>query len=107
MSEKLWQMAVAEFGSITGYLLWEKSRQTRILAIKRGGGDRPREHCSCFLYPGSNYMHYSLMEKLKLPYINSHLLYTSVVYCRGRCVCSCMVVLFITTYSISGYHHQS
>jgi hypothetical protein len=37
-------VAVAEFGSIMGYLQWGKSGQTRILAIGEFG-DRPREHC--------------------------------------------------------------
>ena len=44
-------MAVAEFGSITGYFKRGKSGQTRILAIgevgDKTGGDRPREHCNC------------------------------------------------------------
>jgi hypothetical protein len=43
-------MAVAEFGSITGYFYWGKSGQTRILAIGDVGDktedDRPREHCT-------------------------------------------------------------
>jgi hypothetical protein len=49
VSENLWRMAVAEFGSITGDFEWGKSGQTRILAIgevgDKTGGDRPREHC--------------------------------------------------------------
>ena len=40
MSENLWGMAIAEFGSITGYFNGGKSGQTRILAIKRGPIDR-------------------------------------------------------------------
>ena len=28
---------------------------------------------SCPLYTGSNYMHYSLMEKMRLPFIDSYL----------------------------------
>ena len=50
MSEDLWQMAVAEFDSITGYFYWGKSGQTRILAVgDKTGGDRPREHCISFV----------------------------------------------------------
>ena len=30
---------------------------------------------SCPLYSGNNYMHYSLMRKMKLPFIDSDLLY--------------------------------
>jgi hypothetical protein len=37
VSENLWQMAVAEFGSIAGYFKWGKSGQTRILAISKAG----------------------------------------------------------------------
>ena len=47
-------MAVAEFGSITGYFQRWKSGQTRILSIgevgDKTGGDRPREHCIYFLF---------------------------------------------------------
>ena len=49
MSENLWRMAVAEFGSITGILIGEIGTEEIILEIDEVGdkteGDRSREHC--------------------------------------------------------------
>ena len=44
MSENLWHMAVAEFGSITGEIGTVENFGDKM------GGDRPREHCSSILF---------------------------------------------------------
>jgi hypothetical protein len=41
---------------------------------------------SCPLYTGLNYMHYSLIGKMRLPFIDSDLLYRVALYDRLDCI---------------------
>ena len=59
MSENLWRMVVAEFGSITGEFLMGEIGTDENFGDRRensgSGGNRPREHCRIHEYCDNYY----------------------------------------------------
>jgi hypothetical protein len=58
----------------------------------------------CPLYTGSNYIHYSLNEKLKLSSIESELSYTYAL--QGRFGCTCRAQVWLYMYVVNEYQHK-
>ena len=50
---------------------------------------------SCPLYIGYNYMQYSLIGKMRLPFIDSDLLYRGALYSRLDCTWLILIITFV------------